>query len=243
MNISDYVLLLILLQPLPALTMYGQKNAVHHQFNASLLREGEKQISIAGNARYGVNDELELGTQSALLAYSIPNLSFKHKMFATDRSQTTFTAHSLLVRSTDPNQLTFLSLHGIITDFFYNDSSSISYGLLELFAWAKGDDHLAGEFHYLSPMIGADKILAPGWSVTALIFLPVWGYLELVSSYADLSARFDYYSGSKSKEGYPGLLFLSGTKSWDNLNLEVGFFYFNPLKRILPYVNLFWRWV
>ena len=238
-----YIIILSCIQVTIVRAAINNETPIHHQFNASLLQPGEKQISVAGNFRYGLTEHFEFGSQGTLLASGMLNLSMKHRMFTQPKFRTSFSSHSYFFKNNDPELYSLISFHGVMTDYDILPGTTIIGGLYDLFAWVKGDDNLSGEFHNITPMIGADKVLSPSWGMTLLIFMPLWGSLELVSNYADLAAEFEYYKGAKSEEGYPGLIFFSMTRSFRAVNLEFGAIYFNPAKNVFPYVNLFWRWI
>ena len=217
----------------------GGKSPIHHQFNAKLLDPAEKQISIAGNAKFGVTSSLELGTQFLFLAADIPNISIKHRMFDLGKVQTAFTSHTFLANVEELSLIA--SFHGITSDYQLSSQSNLSLGVFDLFVHLKGDDNLQGEFHTISPMLAYDQIINSHWGLTGLIFLPIFGSLELVSNFADIEALFEYYKGIKSDEGYPAFLFLSATNSWERVNFEFGGMILASNPALQLYFNIFWR--
>lgn len=224
-----------------AYAVLSKKNPIHHQFNAKLLSPAEKQISIAGNAKIGVTKNLEVGTQLLFLAGGFPNIAIKHRMFDLGTVQTAFSSHTFMAKAEDLS-LTG-SFHGVSTDYQISPLSNLTIGVYDLFVHLKGSDNLQGEFHTITPMLAFDQILSSSWGFTGLVFLPVFGSLELVSNFADIEALFEYYKGIKSEEGYPAFFFLSATNSWESVNFEFGG-QFSPLNPGLQlYFNIFWRFI
>lgn len=217
----------------------SSKNPLHHQFNAKLLNPNEKQISIAGNTKLGITENLELGTQALFLLADVPNIALKHRMFDLGSIKTAFTSHTFIANLDDLSLIG--SFHGVTSDYQLNPQASMSFGVYDLFVHLTGADNLKGEFHTITPMLAYDHILSSNWGLTGLVFLPFFGSLELVSNFADIEALFEYYKGIKSEEGYPAFFFLSATNSWDTVNFEVGGIVFTLNPGLQLYFNIFWR--
>ena len=223
----------------PALAKLSNKNPIHHQFNAKLLNPSEKQISIAGNTKLGISENLELGTQFLFLLADVPNFALKHRMFDLGVAQTAFTSQTFFANMEDLSLVA--SFHGVTTDYALSSQSNLSFGVFDLFVHLTGSDNLKGEFHTITPMLAYDHILNSSWGLTGLIFLPFFGSLELISNFADIEALFEYYKGIKSEEGYPAFFFLSATNSWETVNFEVGGLVFTLNPGLQLYFNIFWR--
>lgn len=226
---------------IPAYGKFDTEHPVHHQFNAELLKPGEKQISLMANFKIGISPTLELGTQAFFLSLSnTPNVSIKHHMFDRESVKTTFSSHSFFL-SEDAFNI-FGSLHGV-TSTFYSilPDTNFNVGFYDLFLKLNGEDNLEGEVHNFSVLVGQDVYLSSNWVMTGFIFIPFISTVELVSNFADVEAIFEYYRGMKFEEGYPIFLFASLTRSWEVFNMELGTYYFNPNKIFSPYINMFWR--
>lgn len=244
MSLLKHIILSVLIFPaFSALAIIEDQSSIHHYFNANLLKEEERISSVYGNLRYGLTENWEIGTQSSLLLGNIANVSLKHRMFRQTEFSTAFTSHSLLLPGTEEMSSVFVSLYGIVTDYYLNDSIALTGGLLDLFAWGRNPNNQGLEFHCLSHTLGADIRLSSQWSLSLIGVLPTWGYMEALFNEADTYFHLDYYRGSKAFAAYPGFAFISITRSWESLNLELGTWYFNPLKRPLPYINIFWKWI
>lgn len=235
----NIIFALILLRASAAHSALNNEHPIHHQFNAKLLKPHEKQISIAGNAKLGITENLELGTQLFFLLGKINNISIKHRMFDLGEVQTAFSSHSFIARM---EELSFIaSFHGVTTDYELSSNANLSLGVFDLFVHLNGKDNLRGEFHTITPMLAYDQIINSNWGITGLVFLPLLGSLELVSNFADIEALFEYYKGIKSEEGYPAFFFFSATNSWDRVNFELGALMFTLDPRLQLYFNVFWR--
>jgi hypothetical protein len=207
-----------------------------HFFNAHLIPRHKGQISIYGNAKAGVNNELEIGTHAVSLL-RLYNLSVKHQMFDLAKAKTSFTSHTFFYLP-EKGETAITTLWGITTSWLIQSGWEIFGGPFDLMLLTKGHRSSISDTHIFSAVIGSDAEVTRGITFTAFALLPIWGGAEMNQDYGDLEAQVHFLKAKR----YPGLLFASFTKHWDVFHLEAGAFSLTQNTKPIPYLNLYWRW-
>ena len=225
-------------------------------FNANLLAPGEAEVSIAGNGRFGVTSEVELGSQLGLvLLLQSPNISLKYEMFKTSSFRTAFNAH-IFYLAIDPtassnadatteakpeseSSATFMGYFGSVTTMAIDSRDYFSFGLYDFFLRQSSHKfNRISAVHAISPTVGFDKYLSSSWALTAALAYPVYILLHENSDLADMKAAISFLDSAPTAIN-PTMAFLTGTYSGETTNFEVGAFF--VAGRGSPYANVFWR--
>lgn len=231
-----------------------EERHIHHFYNARLLNPGEHQISIVGNYKYGINEDVELGTQGLLTIGAILNFYVKHKMFDTPNWTTSFVLHVLRGQTQQPSGLgvddgeessetesvlLYGAAAGVITTYRLAPGSYLNYGIYDYMVRQTVDsNHQLTKIHVFTPAIGYDRYLSPSWALTALIAYPVWLTGQVQSDVADIEINLNLLTGLPPSLN-PSLGFLTATHSWETLNIEGGLMFISQTPSL--YANLFWR--
>ena len=217
-----------------------EQRPVHHLFNARLLAPGESEIAALGNCRYGLTEQLEVGTNAWWLLGGGFNLSLKHDMFKDGAAQTSFVSHSFWLRSKEAKALGVLAPVGVITSYSLPESHVLlNGGLFDLVGWLTLQDKTSLELHIISPMFGVDWEINQQWALSSYLFLPLYGSLEGYTEFVDISVQALMYEGQMLTRSYPFLGFLGLSYDWGLFSLEAGAF--NLGGRRMPILNGVWR--
>ncbi len=242
-----------------ALSEITESQPIHHFFNARLLQPEEKQISIVGNAKMGVSENFELGTQGALLLFTAsPNIAVKHRMFRREGFETSFTGHAFYLQmsgtpSEDDESIEgsstekkkekrtyFFFPFGVVTTFDLSPGKALSAGILDVYLYSDSTDlHTSMRLHIFTPVVAYDHVLKDDWGFSAILAYPIYLRAELESDVLDTEGSMNLLSGVKA-EDHPILGFLTMTRSVESLNIEFGAIVFG--QTLYPYANIFWRW-
>ncbi len=234
----------------------SQEKSLHHMFNANLLDPGEIEVSVAGNGRIGLTEQLEIGTQGAAsILFASPNISLKHEMFRTSSFHTAFNAHLFYSRrqmpddplgadaaSTEPSSETmtiFLGYVGAMTTLPTTARNQFSFGAYDFFLRLSTDsDNAVMKIQALSPTIAYDHYFARKWGVTAALAYPAYILLSQDSDLATIDGAISFLEADSSAIN-PSLGFLTATYQANQTNIEFGMITIGSSG--IPYANVFWR--
>lgn len=210
-----------------------------HSFNAFLLEKNEKQISIFSTARYGVSEDLELGTNFLMAVLNIPNLAVKHRMFNFEDHQTSFISHIGVLTEDDLNTFGYW---GINHSWVFDQQTVYSFGFMNLFLRSR--DSFFGSkqqsFDGYSVNLSADYSYSKRTAFNATLLLPVFVNVESKLDVADL--EYSEWAFLNFRSSLTPVVFLSSTFTFGVFNLEPGLI--AQINNLPPglYINLFWRW-
>lgn len=222
----------------------------HSFFNSRLLNKGEYFIDVVPLVSFqaGISENLQLGTSALMFLARNPNFYLKHRMFLFGDTETTFTSFTMYspqreIKGKDVSS--FLSLHGIITGYDFNDQLTLNAGIMRAYMLSKEkeyDDSLDLEVRTQSDLsiyavlLGVDYTINRHWSSSNFVLLPFYadGLLEGDASDGTLST----WGGSLTRKttAYK----ISATHHWDIFSMEFGFIHAENLH--LPYISLLWSW-
>ena len=223
----------------PAFGFITEEKPLHHFFNAQLLDPGEAQVSIFSNAKLGITDELELGTNAVLDGVGFYNIALKHKMFVGESFQTSFNSHSFFTNSLGSanKDTAFFSMHGIITTQRLREKTLGNWGLMDLMIYLRSATNFDIQTaHVPTAILGMDYVFDPRFAVSALMLKPVFRTANLKSDDLDIKINSNLI---KDPTQIPGIGMLSFLVSYPVFNLE-----FNGLlvgHTPLGYINMWWR--
>ncbi|MFW7380871.1 MAG: hypothetical protein ACOH5I_18795 [Oligoflexus sp.] len=213
---------------------------LHHFFNARLLQPKEAQVSVYGNAKIGVLENLELGTQ--LIGYlakpEIFNLSIKHRMFQGEGFQTSFNSHSIYFPGGENFSLGGLvSFHGVVTTWDLSQNSFLNFGLYDLYLYLQTEEKTESvRGHIFAPMIGYDLEITRKWALSFVLVQPVYAFTQANTDFGDIESELDFLQGGPENSS---LFFMTTIISWGSFHLEPGVFGAGKTSGL--YLNLFWR--
>lgn len=211
---------------------------VHHFFNARLLASGEAQVSMFGNAKFGVSPNLELGIQGLgyLMQGPAYNLAVKHQMFQGEGFVSSFNSHSFFLPSEYGSLSGFLSLHGFVTTLDLSPKTYFNFGLYDLYIYLKDESEDTVRGHVLAPMIGLDYYVSPRQYLTFIWVQPAYAFAQANTDFGDIESEVDLVKSGIEKSRF---VFVSTTFAWSRFHLEPGVFVFGESSSY--YLNLFWR--
>ncbi len=238
----------------PAHAEFSDERPIHHFFNARLLQPGENQVSIAGNYKRGLTDDLEIGTQGLLILSGALNLSLKHRMFERPDWTTAFVFHGgrmqtvqnsdLAVGDADSSDITSVVLYaaaaGIVTTYDIAPNRFLNFGIYDfmLRQSMEGRDHLLLKAHIFSLMLGYDHYFSSSLALTLSYCHSLWLIGQVESDVTDLEININTLTGMPPNLN-PSIGFATLTHSWETVNVEGGLAFF-ALEPFL-YANVFWR--
>ena len=216
---------------------------LHHFFNAALLKPGEVQVSLLTNARLGVTDELELGTNGILDGMGFYNVALKHRMFIGEDFWTSFTSHSFYTTtlsrlSSQDQDSAFFSLHGVMTTHRLSDQLFLNWGPMDFMIYIRSATSFAMQtVHLPTAVLGTDYILSRNFALTALVLKPVYRTATLESDDLELTSKSDLL---RDPSQVPAIGMLSLVFSYRVFNIELN----GLLVGHTPfgYLNMWWRW-
>lgn len=237
---------------------FSEERPIHHFFNARLLAPKEYQISVVGNVKYGVNDELEIGTQGLLFLFGGLNLAIKHKMFEQDDWTTSFVFHGVrmqtqeqafLAGSDDTDSsgqpiaysvLRYITAAGIVTTYDLSPTAFLNFGLYDF--WLRESvpamDNSVGSVQSISLAVGFDHYLSRETAISVSYCHALWLLGEVTSDSSDLELSVNTLTGLPPSLN-PSVGFATMTQSWDMLNIEGGLIFI--ALQPMVYGNVFWR--
>lgn len=214
-------------------------NMPSHMFNSNLLEPGQKQISIAGNFKLGINEDFELGTQALFSASGVYNLSLRHRMFHGDSFQTSFSYHGFIAsQEASVSKIGFWSINH---SYKYSISSTYSLGLFKIFYDESKDlfSNLELEVDFYLSSFSYDYLLSNNNYITGLVVLPIFVSSDFNSDTVNASVDNFLFPGFNSFIGPTYLASITFAKS--HVNYELG--YFGMLGSSGLYLNVFWQWI
>lgn len=224
---------------------FSKQKPIHTIFNAHLLKPKEVQISIFSMFRIGITQNLEVGLNPMLFG-NMPNIAFKYNLFEAPNFKTSYSNFSAFKSEknipntkSNSNSNSFVVFHGITTNFNFNLSSTINFGLFDLYTSnttkeSIGDNNSSIHIPMLSS--GIDYILNPSWGLTSQFMIPIGLYGNQTSGNGESSVGVGFVSLNENNFLYNITTF---TYSAQSFNLEFGALYYQNL--LIPYANIFWR--
>ena len=213
----------------------------HHTFNAGQLYEDEHQISMFGNYKYGLTENVEIGIQGAIALIGqtlVPNFYLNHRMFDTESFKTSFTTHIYY------SELTFGGFAAIKNSWRLFPRGVMTLGVFDYFVLNVEDNWLADEINALNfyfPSASLDLLISDRWSLNFVLNFAFYGSIEAVDDSVEL--RADYFVLRDIED--PSLTtFATATVRFTPVfHMEFGAFHasFLGAEITAPYINLFWR--
>ena len=211
--------------------------ATPHMFNAHLLEPNQLQISIAGNFKMGLNEDLQIGGSGLFALAGVINGSLKHRMFES------------------PIGITSLNMHLGIFDAEDRTGLAGFYGINHTVTWSENID-VSGNLYNFS-LKASEKFLAPNlsdynlWSFSAAVdyyrgsktftfiaFLPL--YSDVYESDDLFEARLNQIELFSSSALVPPALFASATLTSGVFHFEPGIILSEGFSSL--FLNLYWKW-
>jgi hypothetical protein len=225
----------------------------HHFYNAELLEPSEVQVSIIGNVKVGLVENVELGSNGLFLLSGLPNLSLKHRMFEGDQFRTAFSSHLFMLSgasgsesdestsnssSVNDTNTAFFGAAGVVTSTDIGAGRSINWGLYDFLIFGQVPlIDIDVSAHILTPTLGLDVLLAKNFGMSLALAYPAYMHGSLNSEFIEAELSFVAAGGDFGKIFTQG--FATFTVSAGSFNLEFG------AARLLavttPYFNIFWR--
>ena len=217
------------------------ESPAHHMFNTTMLKPKTYQISIIGNGKYGLTENLEIGTQ-ALVFRTTPNFYLRHRMFDLGDTQTTFSSHFFRGGLTGNSGMTGISL--ITTSIKPGGRSIYSFGILDFFSASTEGDLLRDDLsttHIVAPTFSWDYYFSDNFMGTFISILPFYGSLDLRDDFTEVEAEFFFLFSDQPVATLGMGTFTYSTDGSFNFEFGAAFGSAGSQVQFIPYLNLFWR--
>lgn len=214
---------------------------LHHSFNAGQLKQGEHQISVVGNYKYGLTDQLEVGSQGTFLLLStptIPNIYVNHRMFNLEKSKTNFTSHMFYF---DNSLLGYAALKN---SFALGKSTVLSVSVFNYFALSVQDSWLRDEIdvsNFYLPAVNLDQQINENWAFSALAKVAVYGRLESTADSIEIEADYFILRDVRELAAFGMATFTAKVSDMTYLEFGGGAVGYDGNIAAFPYFNVFWR--
>jgi hypothetical protein len=218
---------------------------LNHMFSARLLPTGTSQASIAGNIKFGISDNLELGSWLLPIAASLNvgqlNLALKHKMLELENVQTSFVSHVFYIPH-NSQSVTYLvpdisGYAGFMTTHQIRDDLDLHWGFYNLFVSIDSSNDLFMTGNAITSVLAADYYLGDyvtlSFSAMPIVYLS--GEFVAPEGESMISAFINPLELAESQK--TSLTLISATFSISTTNIEIG--RITSLGR--QYINLYWR--
>jgi hypothetical protein len=218
---------------------------LNHMFSARLLPPGTTQASIVGNIKFGISENLELGSWVFPVAVGLPlgqlNLALKHKMLESDNVQTSFVSHVFYIPH-NSQSVTYLlpdisGYAGFMTTHQIRNDLDLHWGFYNLFFSADVSDDLFVTGNAITSVLAADYYLGDyvTLSFSSMPIVYVSGQFIAPDGEAMISAFINPLKLAESQK--TSVTMISATFNFSTTNIEIG----QIISADTQYINLYWR--